>query len=86
MKKRVLFVICALFVCCAAHAANENVPTSKSYVDAELATRQPQFQGLGNNKLMLYSNTTDGVVSSRDIVTTLGSGTSDTTVSTVGAN
>ncbi len=84
MKKRVLFIICALFIC-GAHAANENIPTSKAYVDAELATRQPQFQGLGNDKLMLYSNTTDGVVNSRDIVTTLGSGTSDTTVSTVGA-
>lgn len=60
-------------------------PTSKKYVDDELAKKQPKFSGLGNNKLMLYSNATNGATLSRDIVTTLGDSTSATTVPTRGA-
>ena len=60
-------------------------PTSKKYVDDELSKKQPQFSGLGNNKLMLYSNTTDGATLSRDIVTELGDSTSATSVPTRGA-
>ena len=61
------------------------IMTSKKYTDAELAKKQPRFSGLGNNKLMLYSNTTAGSVASRDIVTTLGTSTTDTTIPTRGA-
>ena len=82
--KKLFVIILALFVGFA-YAANETVVTSKKFVDAALAQKQPKFDGLGNDKLMLYSNTTDGVVASRDIVTTLGSSTSDTSVPTVGA-
>ena len=66
-------------------ASGAGIPTSKSYTDAQMDTRQPKFSGLGNDKLMLYSDTTDGVVVSRDIVTTLGTGTTATTVPTRGA-
>ena len=82
--KNLLVIILALFVGFA-YAENENVPTSKKFVDAALAQKQPKFEALGNDKLMLYSDTTDGAVTSRDIVTTLGTGTSADTVPTVGA-
>ena len=82
--KRLFVIIVALFVGFA-YATNENVPTSKKFVDDALAQKQPKFDGLGNDKLMLYSNTTDGIVASRDIVTTLGNSTSANTVPTVGA-
>ena len=82
--KKLFIIICALVVG-VANATNENVPTSKKFVDAALAQKQPRFDGLGNDKLMLYSDTTDGVVASRDIVTTLGNSTSANTVPTVGA-
>ncbi len=39
MKKNILTVICALF-CVAAVAMDENIPTSKSYVDAAVETKQ----------------------------------------------
>ena len=82
--KRLFIIICALFVGFA-YAENETVVTSKKFVDDALAQKQPKFDGLGNDKLMLYSNTTDGVVASRDIVTTLGNSTSANTIPTVGA-
>ena len=66
-------------------ASYTGIPTSKGYVDTGLNAKQPKFDGLGNSKLMLYSNTTNGAVTSRDIVTTLGTSTSDTTVPTRGA-
>ena len=60
-------------------------PTSKKYVDAEMAKLQPKFAGLGNNKLMTYSSTTNGAVGSRDIVTELGTSTTANTIPTIGA-
>ena len=66
-------------------AADMIVPASQKYVDAEMAKLQPNFAGLGNDKLVLYSNTTNGAVGSRDIVTTLGDSTTATTVPTRGA-
>ena len=66
------------------NAAHRVIPTSKSYTDAQLDAHQPQFANLGNNKLMTYG-TTDGAVGGRDIVTTLGSSTTATTVPTNGA-
>ena len=59
-------------------------PTSKSYTDSKMNSKQPAFSGLGANKLMTYG-TTDGAVGSRDIVTELGTSTTATTVPTVGA-
>ncbi|MBO7509259.1 MAG: hypothetical protein J6T57_03220 [Alphaproteobacteria bacterium] len=54
--------------------ANMDTPTSQHYVDAELSTKQPMIVGDANgaNKIMLFSDTTDGEFGSRDIVTTLG--------------
>ena len=49
----------------------EAIPVSQAYVDAGLATRQDNFDDLGNTKLMTYSSTA-GIVDSRDITTTLG--------------
>ena len=66
-------------------ATYTGVPTSKSYTDAQLNGRQPQFANLGNDKLMLYSDTTNGAVTSRDIVTTLGDSTTADSVPTIGA-
>ncbi|MBO4683587.1 MAG: hypothetical protein J5611_03370 [Alphaproteobacteria bacterium] len=68
-----------------AESSADTVISSKKYVDAEMAKLQPQFAGLGNNKLMTYSSTTNGAVGSRDIVTTLGTSTTDTSVPTIGA-
>lgn len=51
---------------------NPSKTTSKKYTDAQLATRQPTIAGNGADKLMLFSDTIDGAVLSRDIVTTLG--------------
>ena len=66
-------------------ATYTGVPTSKSYTDAQLNGRQPQFANLGNDKLMLYSDTTNGAVTSRDIVTTLGDSTTADSIPTMGA-
>jgi len=66
-------------------ATYTGVPTSKSYTDAQLNGRQPQFANLGNDKLMLYSDTTNGAVGGRDIVTTLGNSTTADSVPTRGA-
>lgn len=59
---------------------NPSKTTSKAYTDTQLATRQPTITGVtgGANKLMLFSDTTDGAVLSRDIVTTLGTPNSTT--------
>ena len=59
-------------------------PTSKSYTDSQMNALQPNFSGLGANKLMTYG-TTDGVVGSRDIVTELGTSTTANSVPTRGA-
>ena len=70
------------------------IPTSKSYVDAAVATRQNKFVSLGANKLMTYPTQLGGTPGSRDIVATLGtpnantgdySNTNDTTIPTTGA-
>ena len=57
---------------------NPSKTTSKKYTDAQLATRQPTIAGNGANKLMLFSDTTDGEILNRDIVTTLGTPDSTT--------
>ena len=59
-------------------------PTSQSYVDSRVSALQPQFNGLGADKLMTYG-TTDGAVGSRDIVTELGTSTTANSVPTMGA-
>ena len=66
------------------YATHVITPTSKSYTDSQMNSKQPAFSGLGNSKLMTYG-TTDGAVGSRDIVTTLGDSTTANTVPTLGA-
>ena len=65
-------------------AVSAKTPTSKSYVDSQMNALQPNFAGLGANKLMTYG-TTAGAVGSRDIVTTLGTSTTANSVPTRGA-
>ena len=65
-------------------AVSAKTPTSQSYVDSKMNALQPQFSGLGANKLMTYG-TTDGAVGSRDIVTELGTSTTANSVPTRGA-
>ena len=86
MKIAAYFVVLVLLLPCVVRADEPygNIPTSQAYVDDEMSKLQPQFDGLGENKLMTYG-TTDGAVGSRDIVTTLGTSTTDTTVPTRGA-
>ena len=86
VKIAAYFVVLFLLLPCVVRADEtyENIPTSRAYVDDEISKLQPQFDGLGENKLMTYG-TTDGAVGSRDIVTELGTSTTATTVPTVGA-
>ena len=65
-------------------ATDAITPTSRAYTDSVINALQPQFAGLGANKLMTYG-TTDGAVGSRDIVTELGTSTTANSVPTRGA-
>ncbi len=61
MKKFIIAIMCAL---CAfgAYAENNNAATSKEYVDAELATKQPTIPAAGNDVVMTFDSTaTDGI-------------------------
>lgn len=80
------WIIFILFLPCVAHTEEsfQNIPTSQKYVDNEMEKLQPQFAGLGENKLMTYG-TTDGAVGSRDIVTQLGNSTTANSIPTSGA-
>lgn len=54
-------------------ASGVPVVSAKSYTDAQLSTRQNAFTGSATDKLILFSDTTDGAYGERDIVTSLGS-------------
>ena len=81
--KRVFVVIAAIFAVFGAYADNTSV-TSKKYVDDFMTGYQDKVSGLGANKLMIYDDSDDGI-GTKDIATSLGSNTSDTSVPTVGA-
>ena len=61
-----------------------NAVTTQTYVDNLLNTKQAKITTTGTNKLMTYGASTGATPGSRDIVTTLGTSTSATTVPTAG--
>ena len=68
-------IFITLCICCNAYSSNENVPTSKSYVDSKLSTKLDKLPGLGSDKMLMYTTTSDTghqVGTPRDIVNTLG--------------
>ena len=84
MKIKIFLIATIITGAAYADETYENIPTSQAYVDDEMSKLQPQFDGLGADKLMTYG-TTDGAVGSRDIVTTLGDSTTADSVPTRGA-
>ena len=51
----------------AAYAENENAATSKEYVDAELATKQPTIPAEGANIVMTFDSTADEGIGTKNI-------------------
>ena len=82
--KRIFIAMVAVFAVFSAFADNASV-TSKKYVDDFMTGYQDKVSGLGANKLMIYDNNSDDGIGTKDIATSLGSNTSDTSVPTVGA-
>lgn len=60
------------------------VITTQTYVDNALNAKQAKITTTGTNKLMTYGASTGATPGSRDIVSTLGTSTTATTVPTVG--
>ncbi len=58
--------------------------TTQTYVDNKLATKQAKITTTGTNKLMTYGASTGATPGSRNIVSTLGTSTTATTVPEVG--
>lgn len=61
-----------------------NTVTTQTYVDNALNTKQAKITTTGTNKLMTFGNGTGATPGSRDIVSTLGTSTSATTVPETG--
>ena len=84
MSIRHMFVtMTAVMLASAVFADNSNV-TSKKYVDDFMAEYQDKIPGSGNNKLMIYDESPDGI-GEKNIVSSLGESTSATDVPNVGA-
>lgn len=65
-------------------SASGDAITTQTYVDNALNGKQAKITTTGTNKLMTYGASTGATPGSRDIVTTLGTSTSATTVPTAG--
>ncbi|MBO7656835.1 MAG: hypothetical protein J6S80_03850 [Alphaproteobacteria bacterium] len=65
-------------------ASGGSAVTTQTYVDNKLATKQAKITTTGTNKLMTYGASTGATPGSRDIVSTLGTSTTATTVPEVG--
>lgn len=62
VAKKFIFAIMCVVSIATAYAENEPAATSKEYVDAELATKQPTIPAEGANVVMTFdSNATDGI-------------------------
>jgi len=75
MRKISFFCLFCAFVAQFAYGDNNNVPTSLSYVESKLSGKLDKLPGLGNNKMLMYTTTSDTehqVGTPRDIVNTLG--------------
>ena len=81
--KRIFIMIAAVALTSAAVADNAIV-ASKKYVDDFMVGYQDKIPGAGNNKLMIYDESPDGI-GEKDIVSLLGSNTNATDVPNVGA-
>ena len=88
MNKTSKFIIAAALsaVSAGAYAVGENIPTSRAYVDANIATKQAVLPRQGTeNVAVTFPTTTGGTPGTRTINTILGSSTSDSGLSTTGA-
>ena len=85
MNKILVSAMIASSITCAAFATGDKRVTSRSYVDAQVATKQQKITTTGTNKAVTYPEQAGGQPTSRTINTDLGSSTSDTNLVTTGA-
>ncbi len=86
MNIRKIILLCALVGVSApitTFATEENVVTTKTYVDAMVGAKQDKLSG--DNGYAVTYGATDGETGSKQIVSTLGTSTSATTLPTTGA-
>jgi len=70
--KKFLFILFGLFVVAGAFAAGENIPTSKSYVDAALATKQDKISANDGAARVLTNTGTAGEYGTKGIYDSTG--------------
>ena len=87
MNKTSKLIIAAALsaVSAGAYAVGQNIPTSKAYVDSNVATKQAILSANGANTAVTFPTTTGGTPGTRTINTSLGSSTSDTGLATTGS-
>ena len=68
-----------------AYAVGQNIPTSRAYVDSNVATKQAILSANGANTAVTFPTTTGGTPGTRTINTSLGTSTSDTGLATTGS-
>jgi hypothetical protein len=89
MKKGGPFLVAVLIsmVCVGmSYAEGENIPTSRAYVDSNIATKQGILSHQqSDNVAVTFPTTAGGTPGTRTINTSLGSSTSDTSLATTGA-
>jgi len=87
MNKTSKFIIAASLsvVSAGAYAAGENIPTSRAYVDSNVATKQAILSAQSANTAVTFPTTTGGTPGTRTINTSLGTSTSDTGLATTGS-
>ncbi len=66
MKKFIIAIMC-VFGVVGAYAENENAATSKEYVDAAVATKQPTIPAQGNNVVMTFDSGADDGIGTKPI-------------------
>ena len=71
--KKFLIVICGVFMVVSAFAVGENVPTSKSYVDAEIAKKQDKISANDGTAQVLTNTGTAGEYGTKNIYDSTGS-------------
>ena len=71
--KKFLVIICGIFMIFSAFATGENIPTSKSYVDAEIATKQNKIAATDGAPQVLMNTGTAGEYGTKNIYDSTGS-------------
>ena len=84
MALRQIFITIAAVMLTSAVFADSASVTSKKYVDDLMTGYQDKIPGSGNNKLMIYDESPDGI-GEKNIVSSLGVSTSATDIPNVGA-